>query len=93
MVPGRLRGPVAALRRNDGMRRPAVNAIVLANLDLGPEGAIARAEELGGGLPEEQAQRITTRYRAPGRATVARVDTDPSRTVPVAAADRKRLHG
>ncbi|MFF4426356.1 FAD-dependent monooxygenase [Streptomyces sp. NPDC001549] len=85
--------PVAALRRYDRMRRPAVNAIVLANRNLGPEEIIARAEEHGGALPEEQAERIAIRYKELGRATVSQVNADSSWTFPGTAADRERLHG
>ncbi|WP_327673295.1 FAD-dependent monooxygenase [Kitasatospora sp. NBC_00458] len=71
----------AALRRYDGMRRPAVNAIVLANRDLGPEETIARAEEHGAALPAGEAERISTRYKRLTGATVTRVNTHPSWTV------------
>ncbi|WP_327075140.1 FAD-dependent monooxygenase [Kitasatospora purpeofusca] len=43
----------AALDRYDRMRRPTVNAIVLANRELGPEETIARAEEHPGPLPPD----------------------------------------
>ncbi|WP_280682477.1 FAD-dependent monooxygenase [Kitasatospora sp. MAA19] len=83
----------AALRRYDRMRRPAVNAIVLANRDLGPEETIARAEEHDGELPLGQAEEIATRYKRLAGATVPQVNTHPSWTVPVIAADQERLHG
>ncbi|MFD0149459.1 FAD-dependent monooxygenase [Streptomyces sp. NPDC055721] len=81
--------PVAALRRYDRMRRPAVNAIVRANRNLGPEEVIARAEEHGGALPAGQAEQIAARYKELGRATVAQVNTDSSWTVGAIAADRE----
>ncbi|MFD5412004.1 FAD-dependent monooxygenase [Streptomyces nojiriensis] len=81
--------PVAALRRYDRMRRPAVNAIVLANRNLGPEEIIARAEEHGGVLPAGWAERIATRYKRLGRATVAQVNSGSSWTVRAIAADRE----
>ncbi|MFJ2863939.1 hypothetical protein [Kitasatospora sp. NPDC087314] len=64
----------AALRRYDRMRRPAVNAIVLANRDLGPEETIARAEEHGGELPLGQAEEIATRYQRLAGAAVTQVN-------------------
>ncbi|MFF4457343.1 flavin-dependent oxidoreductase [Streptomyces goshikiensis] len=85
--------PVEALRRYDRMRRPAVNAIVLANRNLGPEEIIARAEEHGGALPAGWAERIATRYKRLGRATVAQVNSGSSWTVRAVAADREGLHG
>ncbi|MFF2789396.1 FAD-dependent monooxygenase [Streptomyces sp. NPDC058049] len=81
--------PVDALRRYDRMRRPAVNAIVLANRALGPEEIISRAEEHGGALPAGWAERIATRYKRLGRATVAQVNTASSWTVRAIAADRE----
>ncbi|MFF8732448.1 flavin-dependent oxidoreductase [Streptomyces sp. NPDC015171] len=82
--------PVAALRRYDGMRRPVVNAVVLANRDLGPEEIIARAEDHGGALPAGQAEKIATDYRTLAQATAAQVNTHPSWTVPRRAADPAR---
>ncbi|MEU3404954.1 FAD-dependent monooxygenase [Streptomyces sp. NPDC006670] len=82
--------PVAALSRYERMRRPTVNAIVLANRNLGPEEIIARAEEHGGTLPAAGwAERIATRYKRLGRATVAQVNSSPSWTVRAIAADRE----
>ncbi|MGW6986805.1 FAD-dependent monooxygenase [Streptomyces sp. NPDC054946] len=82
--------PVAALTRYERMRRPTVNAIVLANRNLGPEEIIARAEEHGGALPTAGwAERIATRYKRLGRATVAQVNSNSSWTVRAIAADRK----
>lgn len=74
--------PVAALRRYDRMRRPTVNAVVLANRALGPEEIIARAAGHGGPLPRGQAEEIATRYRRLAEATVPQVNTHPSWTVP-----------
>ncbi|MFI1865229.1 FAD-dependent monooxygenase [Streptomyces jumonjinensis] len=79
--------PVAALRRYDRMRRPTVNAVVLANRDLGPEEIIARAADHGGALPAGQAEEIATRYRELARSTVAQVNAHASWTVPRHAAD------
>ncbi|MCM2391595.1 FAD-dependent monooxygenase [Streptomyces albipurpureus] len=76
------RDPVAALRRYDGLRRPVVNAVVLANRGLGPEEVIARAAELGGPLPTGGAERITHRYKELSQGTVAQVNTHESWTVP-----------
>ncbi|MFE2721551.1 FAD-dependent monooxygenase [Kitasatospora sp. NPDC059327] len=76
---------VAALHRYDRMRRPAVNAIVLANRDLGPEESIARAEEQPGSLPTGLAERIATRYKQLTGATVTQVNTHSSWTVPAEA--------
>ncbi|WP_328952871.1 FAD-dependent monooxygenase [Kitasatospora purpeofusca] len=73
---------VAALDRYDRMRRPAVNAIVLANRDLGPEETVARAEEHAGPLPPGLAERIAARYKRLTGATVSQVNTHPSWTVP-----------
>ncbi|MER6202288.1 FAD-dependent monooxygenase [Streptomyces sp. NPDC001586] len=81
--------PVAALRRYERMRRPTVNAIVLANRDLGPEEIIARAEDHGGALPAGQAEKIATHYRGLAGATVAQVNTHPSWTVRAITADRE----
>ncbi|MFJ3841713.1 FAD-dependent monooxygenase [Streptomyces sp. NPDC090054] len=81
--------PVAALGRYERMRRPAVNAIVLANRNLGPEEIIARAEEHGGAPPAGWAERIATRYKRLGRATVGQVNSDSSWTVRTIAADRE----
>ncbi|MFD5511477.1 FAD-dependent monooxygenase [Streptomyces sp. NPDC127051] len=74
--------PVAALGRYDRIRRPAVDAIVLANRNLGPEEIIARAEEHGGALPAGQAEQIATHYKRLSQATVAQVNTHSSWTVP-----------
>ncbi|MFF3838702.1 FAD-dependent monooxygenase [Streptomyces sp. NPDC001930] len=82
--------PVAALRRYDRMRRPAVNAVVLANRSLGPEEIIARAEAHGGALPAVQAERIATGYRKLAGATVTQVNTHSTWTVPHRAADPAR---
>ncbi|MYW01773.1 flavin-dependent oxidoreductase [Streptomyces sp. SID3343] len=82
--------PVTALDRYDHLRRPAVNAIVLANRDLGPEAIIARAAEHGGPLPAGRAERIATRYKRLAQATVAQVNTHPSWTVPRPAPDPTR---
>ncbi|MFD8862075.1 FAD-dependent monooxygenase [Streptomyces vinaceus] len=81
--------PVTALRRYDRMRRPVVNAIVLANRDLGPEEIIARAEEHGAALPTGRAQSIATHYKKLGGATVAQVNGDSPWTVRAVAADRE----
>ncbi|WP_324197170.1 FAD-dependent monooxygenase [Streptomyces sp. NRRL B-1677] len=82
--------PVAALRQYDRMRRPAVNAIVLANRNLGPEAIIARAEAHGGPLPAGQADKIATDYRRLAQATAAQVNTRPSWTVQHRATDPAR---
>ncbi|MFF4321295.1 FAD-dependent monooxygenase [Streptomyces sp. NPDC001568] len=79
--------PVAALHRYDRMRRPAVNAVVLANRNLGPERIITLAEEPGNALHSGQAEKISTRYKRLGRATVSQVNTHSSWTVPAVAAD------
>ncbi|WP_328548760.1 FAD-dependent monooxygenase [Streptomyces platensis] len=63
--------PVTALRRYDTMRRPMVNAIVLANRELGPEKIIARAGERGGALPVDEATETASDYKELPRATVA----------------------
>lgn len=82
--------PVAALSRYERMRRPTVNAIVLANRNLGPEEIIARAEEHGGALAAAGwAEGIATRYKRLGRATVAQVNSHSSWTVRAIAADRE----
>ncbi|WP_405798078.1 flavin-dependent oxidoreductase [Streptomyces sp. NBC_01506] len=73
--------PVAGLRRYDELRRPAVNAIVLANRDSGPEEIIARAAAHGGPLPAGRAEEIANRYKHLAHATVAQVNTHPSWTV------------
>lgn len=73
--------PVAALRRYEELRRPAVNAVVLSNRELGPEEIIARAAEHGGALPAGRAERIADRYRTLAGATVAQVNTHASWTV------------
>ncbi|MFJ5197734.1 FAD-dependent monooxygenase [Streptomyces sp. NPDC088394] len=82
--------PAAALRRYDRMRRPAVNAVVLANRALGPEEIIARAADHGGALPAGQAEKIADHYRELTRATVGQVNTHASWTVPLSAADPAR---
>ncbi|MFF2348823.1 FAD-dependent monooxygenase [Kitasatospora sp. NPDC058115] len=81
----------AALRRYDRMRRPTVNAIVLANRDLGPEKSIALAEEHDGALPVGEAEKIATRYKRLAGATVTQVNTRPSWTVPAVAARERHL--
>ncbi|MGV9311916.1 FAD-dependent monooxygenase [Streptomyces sp. NPDC003691] len=77
----RQKDPVSALRRYDRMRRPAVNAVVLANRRLGPEEIIARAEKNGGPLPARRAEGIATRYRQLAGAGVTEVNTHTSWTV------------
>ncbi|MEW1551267.1 FAD-dependent monooxygenase [Streptomyces tsukubensis] len=72
--------PVTALSRYDHIRRPIVNAVVLANRELGPEEIIARAEEHGGPLPAPRSEAIANRYRELARATVAQVNTTASWT-------------
>lgn len=72
------------------MRRPAVNAVVLANRALGPEEIIARAADHGGALPAGQAEKIADHYRQLTRATVGQVNTHASWTVPLSAADPAR---
>lgn len=72
----------AALHRYDRLRRPAVNSVVLANRNLGPEEIIARAAEHGGTLPAGRAEAIANRYRNLAEATMAQVNTHPSWTVP-----------
>ncbi|MFI9276290.1 FAD-dependent monooxygenase, partial [Kitasatospora sp. NPDC052896] len=84
------RDPVTALRRYDQVRRPTVNAIVLANRDSGPEEIIARAAERDGALPVGQAEEIANRYKKLAQATVAQVNTHPSWTVPRDATDLRR---
>lgn len=74
--------PVAALRRYDRMRRPTVNAVVLANRGLGPEEIIAQAADRGGPLPGGQAEEIAARYRDLTGASVAQVNTHASWTAP-----------
>ncbi|MFE3022056.1 FAD-dependent monooxygenase [Streptomyces sp. NPDC059256] len=73
--------PVAALRRYDRMRRPAVNAIVRANRNLGPEEIITRAAAHGGPLPTGEAEKIAAHYRELSQATVTQVNDHPSWTV------------
>ncbi|WP_030727177.1 FAD-dependent monooxygenase [Streptomyces sp. NRRL S-237] len=73
--------PVAALRRYDRMRRPTVNAVVLANRALGPEEVIARAESHGGPLPAGRAEEIATRYHKLAEATAPQVNSHSSWTV------------
>ncbi|MFD8815701.1 FAD-dependent monooxygenase, partial [Streptomyces sp. NPDC059627] len=73
--------PVAALRRYDELRRPVVNAIVLANRELGPEAVIARAAEHGGPLPAGEAEEIAHGYKELAGATAAQVNGHPSWTV------------
>ncbi|MEF9886937.1 FAD-dependent monooxygenase [Streptomyces sp. P9-A4] len=82
--------PAAALRRYDRMRRDTVNAVVLANRDLGPEAIIARAAEHGEPLPVGQAESIVNRYKDLAQAMVAQVNTHPTWTVPGDAADLMR---
>ncbi|MFE3197879.1 flavin-dependent oxidoreductase [Embleya sp. NPDC059237] len=77
--------PVAALNRYDHMRRPVVNAIVLANRNLGPEEIIARAAEHGGPLPVARAERIANTYKELAGTTVTQVNTHPSWTIPLHA--------
>ncbi|WP_439678347.1 FAD-dependent monooxygenase [Embleya sp. MST-111070] len=79
--------PAAALDRYDRMRRPAVNPIVLANRNLGPEEIIARAAEHGGPLPAGRAERIADTYKELAGATVTQVNTHPSWTIPRHAPD------
>ncbi|MBB4889151.1 2-polyprenyl-6-methoxyphenol hydroxylase-like FAD-dependent oxidoreductase [Streptomyces netropsis] len=83
-------GPAAALRRYDRMRRPTVNAVVLANRELGPEEIIARAVDHGGPLPAGRAEEIATRYRRLAQATAAQVNSHTSWTIPSPATDRAR---
>ncbi|MCX4966343.1 FAD-dependent monooxygenase [Streptomyces sp. NBC_00654] len=82
--------PAAALRRYDRMRRPVVNAVVLANRALGPEEIIARAADDGGILPAGQAEKIAEGYRELTEAGVAHVNTHSSWAVPRPATDRAR---
>ncbi|MEU2133203.1 FAD-dependent monooxygenase [Streptomyces sp. NPDC018352] len=77
--------PATALLRYDHMRRPTVNAVVLANRNLGPEEVIARAEDPSRFLPVGQAESITSRYKYLAQATVVQVNTHPSWTVPADA--------
>ncbi|MFI2259793.1 FAD-dependent monooxygenase [Streptomyces tubercidicus] len=79
--------PVTALRRYDTMRRPTVNAIVLANRELGPEKIIARAAERGGALPVDEATEMASDYKELTRATVTQVNSRASWTVSDGAAD------
>ncbi|MFF8784474.1 FAD-dependent monooxygenase [Streptomyces sp. NPDC015125] len=79
--------PVTALRRYDTMRRPTVNAIVLANRELGPEKIIARAAERGGALPVDEATEMARNYKELTRATVTQVNSRASWTVSGGAAD------
>lgn len=79
--------PVTALHRYDTMRRPTVNAIVLANRELGPEKIIARAGERGGALPVDEATETASDYKELTRATVAQVNSRASWTVSGGAAD------
>ncbi|SOB85284.1 FAD-dependent monooxygenase [Streptomyces sp. 1331.2] len=74
--------PVAALRQYDDLRRPVLNALVLANRALGPEEIIARAAEHGGPLPADRAAAVSGRYKELSLATVADVNDRPSWTVP-----------
>ncbi|OPC85338.1 flavin-dependent oxidoreductase [Embleya scabrispora] len=82
--------PVAALDRYDALRRGTVNAIVLANRNLGPEEIIARAAEHAGPLSADRAEEIATRYKRLAQATVAQVNTHASWTVPHPAPDPRR---
>lgn len=79
--------PATALRRYDTMRRPTVNAIVLANRELGPEKIIARAAERGGALPVDEATEMASDYKELTRATVAQVNSRASWTVSGGATD------
>ncbi|WP_346768426.1 FAD-dependent monooxygenase [Streptomyces sp. R301] len=74
--------PETALRYYDELRRPVLNALVLANRALGPEEIIARAAEHGGPLPVERAAALSRRYKETSRATVADVNDHPSWNVP-----------
>ncbi|MGW7641731.1 hypothetical protein [Streptomyces decoyicus] len=74
-----------ALRRYDTMRRSAVNAIVLANRELGPEKIIARAAERGGARRRGHGDGERLQGAAP--AIVAQVNSRPSWTVSGGAAD------
>ncbi|MFD8723621.1 hypothetical protein ACFV2H_38075 [Streptomyces sp. NPDC059629] len=76
--PARDDDPVAALRHDDEMRRPAVNAIVLGNRELGPEAITARAAERGGPLPHGEAGKIAHRCKEPAGATATQVNDRPS---------------
>ncbi|MGW7576033.1 FAD-dependent monooxygenase [Streptomyces sp. NPDC054765] len=73
--------PVTALRRYDTMRRPTVNAIVLANRELGPEKIIARAEERTGVLPLAEATEMANSYKDLAQATAAQLNSRTSWTV------------
>ncbi|MFB6808498.1 flavin-dependent oxidoreductase [Streptomyces sp. NPDC056387] len=77
--------PAAALSRYDDIRRPAVNAIVIANRNSGPEEVITRAEEHAGALPAGLAESITDRYKQLSQATVTQVNGHASWTVPAKA--------
>ncbi|MGW9172446.1 FAD-dependent monooxygenase [Streptomyces decoyicus] len=79
--------PETALRRYDTMHRPTVNAIVLANRELGPEKIIARAAERGGALTVDDATEMASDYKELTRATVTQVNSRASWTVSGAAAD------
>ncbi|MFK0263625.1 hypothetical protein ACIQU1_20130 [Streptomyces angustmyceticus] len=79
--------PVTALRRYGTMRRPTVNAIVLANRELGPEKIIARAAERSGALPVDEATKMASDYKELTRATVAQVNSPASWTVSGGDAD------
>ncbi|MFJ6381149.1 hypothetical protein ACIQI7_14275 [Kitasatospora sp. NPDC092039] len=72
---------MAALRQYDDLRRPALNALVLANRALGPEEIIARTAEHGGPLPADHAAAVSGRYKELSLATVADVNDHPSWTV------------
>ncbi|MFD4860637.1 flavin-dependent oxidoreductase [Streptomyces atratus] len=74
--------PATALLRYDSIRRPTVNAVVLANRNSGPEEVIARAEDHGGVLPSGRAESIADRYKHLSQGTVEQVNTHPSWTVP-----------
>ncbi|MFD0162852.1 hypothetical protein ACFVJH_01605 [Streptomyces decoyicus] len=76
-----------ALRRCDTTRRPTVNAIVLANRELGPEKIIARAAERGGVLPVDEATEMSSDYKELTRATVAQANSRTSWTVSGGATD------
>jgi 5-methylphenazine-1-carboxylate 1-monooxygenase len=67
--------PATALHRYDAMRGPPVNAIVLANRELGPEGIIARAEERGGTLPLAAATEMANSCKDLAQASAAQVNS------------------
>ncbi|MFI0977720.1 FAD-dependent monooxygenase [Streptomyces sp. NPDC021093] len=73
--------PATALHRYETMRRAAVNAIVLANRELGPEAVIAQAEARGGTLPVDEASALTNNYKELAGATADQVNSHASWTV------------